>query len=187
MECSSCHKDSPIEKFYPRDKSGKRNGTCASCRMAAVRRWVAKNIDYVRAYRKQWNQKYYAKNLEECRVRMRKNYAKNRDLRRAQSRAYYYKHHKELLAKRQTDEFRKRRAKRNAQWAARYPEKALAQSRLHEATATGRVIRMPCEVCGAKKGIHAHHEDYSKPLDVKWLCPLHHVARHRVLRESSIS
>jgi hypothetical protein len=40
----------------------------------------------------------------------------------------------------------------------------------------GLLERKPCEVCG-KKG-EAHHEDYSRPCDVKWLCFKHHVKRH---------
>jgi ribosomal protein S27AE len=42
----------------------------------------------------------------------------------------------------------------------------------------GRLIRQPCEVCGEKK-VEAHHDDYDKPLDVRWLCPAHHAETHR--------
>lgn len=40
-----------------------------------------------------------------------------------------------------------------------------------------RIVRQPCEVCGALK-VHAHHDDYSKPLDVRWLCPPCHRSHH---------
>lgn len=40
----------------------------------------------------------------------------------------------------------------------------------------GKLRRLPCEVCGAQA--HAHHDDYSRPLDVRWLCPMHHKQHH---------
>lgn len=42
------------------------------------------------------------------------------------------------------------------------------------------LTRKPCEICGAAKS-EAHHGDYSKPLDVTWLCRDHHAAWHRLL------
>lgn len=47
-----------------------------------------------------------------------------------------------------------------------------------EAVRSGRITRMPCEECGKPKG-HGHHPDYSKPLEVKWLCRTHHMRLHR--------
>lgn len=43
---------------------------------------------------------------------------------------------------------------------------------------SGKLTRLPCESCGATKS-EAHHEDYSKPLEVKWLCRKCHGAAHR--------
>ena len=37
----------------------------------------------------------------------------------------------------------------------------------------------PCEVCG-NPNTEAHHDDYSKPLEVRWLCFKHHRAWHKV-------
>ena len=56
------------------------------------------------------------------------------------------------------------------------------QSRVQYAKGRGRLRPQPCERCGAAENIHAHHEDYSKPLDVTWLCPSCHGARHSELR-----
>jgi len=61
--------------------------------------------------------------------------------------------------------------------AEAYPEKAKAHRMVSNAIRDGKLYRQPCEVCGAKA--EAHHEDYSKPLDVRWLCPKHHRARHK--------
>lgn len=37
----------------------------------------------------------------------------------------------------------------------------------------GILVCRPCEVCGKTK-VEAHHDDYDKPLDVRWLCKDHH-------------
>ena len=42
----------------------------------------------------------------------------------------------------------------------------------------GRLVRQPCEVCGGVEKIHAHHDDYTRPLSVRWLCQFHHHEHH---------
>jgi hypothetical protein len=42
------------------------------------------------------------------------------------------------------------------------------------AKAKGTLKTQPCEVCGSTVSVEAHHEDYSRPLDVRWLCNYHH-------------
>ena len=49
-----------------------------------------------------------------------------------------------------------------------------ARARLRYAILTGKIIIKPCEICGETRNIQAHHEDYSNPLDVIWLCAKHH-------------
>jgi len=51
-----------------------------------------------------------------------------------------------------------------------------ARDLLRSAVRYGRIKRQPCEICGAKA--EAHHSDYSKPFDVRWLCHAHHVQIH---------
>lgn len=63
----------------------------------------------------------------------------------------------------------------------KYPEKAKAVRTLNNAVRDGRIQKQPCEVCGSKES-QAHHDDYLKPLEVKWLCDSHHKERHRVLK-----
>lgn len=72
---------------------------------------------------------------------------------------------------------RANRAKINAiakAWAERNPEKRRAHVILGDAVKAGKIVRQPCEVCGATGRVHGHHDDYSKPLEVRWLCPAHH-------------
>jgi hypothetical protein len=57
---------------------------------------------------------------------------------------------------------------------ARFPEKNIARGAVNNAIRKGRLQRLPCEVCGVPKS-EAHHTDYLKPLDVKWLCRKHHL------------
>lgn len=73
------------------------------------------------------------------------------------------------------------RAKNNAYRAANR-EKDLAHRAVENAIASGRLDRQPCERCGTDALVHAHHDDYSKPLEVMWLCPTHHRERHRELK-----
>ena len=59
------------------------------------------------------------------------------------------------------------------EYRQKHPEKARAWSMVGRAVRNGTLIRQPCEVCGEAK-VQAHHEDYSKPIDVRWLCFKHH-------------
>ena len=52
------------------------------------------------------------------------------------------------------------------------------QSATERAIKKGLLVPQPCEVCGAQGRMHAHHADYNKPLEVQWLCQLHHFEWH---------
>jgi len=69
------------------------------------------------------------------------------------------------------------RAKVTANMKEERPEVYAAHCAVSNAVRDGKLKKQPCEVCGAKA--HAHHEDYSKPLEVVWLCHAHHMERHR--------
>lgn len=57
------------------------------------------------------------------------------------------------------------------------PEKRGAHIAVGNALRDGKLFRQPCEKCG--KRAQAHHDDYSKPLEVRWLCTTHHREHHR--------
>ena len=78
----------------------------------------------------------------------------------------------------------KTRAERKA-YRDRHPERnrhdgqrqQSARAAVMRAVRSGEMERGPCEICGAGHA-QAHHEDYSRKLDVVWLCPVHHQALH---------
>lgn len=55
------------------------------------------------------------------------------------------------------------------------PQAEKARRTINQAIKSKKLTRLPCRVCGDPKS-EAHHEDYSKPLEVVWLCHTHHVA-----------
>lgn len=105
-------------------------------------------------------------------------------------------HYSEYERRRAITEERRRRSKeyqqnhpdKIAQYTRRYrannPEKVRAHSRVGDAKRRGELSPEPCRECGSTKSIHAHHEDYSRPLDVEWLCAACHAAEHRPTRQS---
>ena len=74
-------------------------------------------------------------------------------------------------------------------WLKKNPEKRKAHNLVSSAIQLGKMKKQPCEVCGEARS-QAHHDDYSKPLEVRWLCPKHHGEHHhnenvaRILKEN---
>ncbi len=87
----------------------------------------------------------------------------------------------------------KEAARRNAyNRKGRYPEREKARQLVKLALARGDLTRPTrCETCNApdkpgldgRTSIQAHHENYGRPLDVKWLCHACHSKEHRALIE----
>jgi hypothetical protein len=59
----------------------------------------------------------------------------------------------------------------------RDPLKRKAQTAVANAIRDGKLQRQPCEVCGAEFA-EAHHPDYTKPFEIRWLCPEEHRGVH---------
>lgn len=67
-----------------------------------------------------------------------------------------------------------RRARVTSEYRAKNPDRYKAHSAVSNAVRDGRLKKLPCAFCGSGE-TEAHHHDYSKPLDVTWLCkPCHH-------------
>jgi len=118
---------------------------------------------------------------KECtKADVRKNYRDNRD--------YYVQYEKKRanLPHRvearnnyaQTIEGKIAARKSSLSFIKKNPEKRSAHIIVGNAIRDGKLIRQSCEVCG-NKSTHAHHDDYSRPLEVRWLCPQCHSDEHR--------
>lgn len=66
-----------------------------------------------------------------------------------------------------------------AEYRKKYPIKIKAHKAVETAVRRGDLLKQPCEVCGSDNSM-AHHDDYAKPLEVRWLCQVHHKEWHSV-------
>ncbi len=73
------------------------------------------------------------------------------------------------------------RAKRK--YIEKNPKKRSVHIKTGNAIRDGKIFKQPCEVCGSEN-VQAHHCDYDKPLEVMWLCPIHHEEWHRQYGEA---
>lgn len=64
-----------------------------------------------------------------------------------------------------------------------HPEKDRARRLVGSAVRRGLMEKQPCEICKSPE-VQAHHPDYSKPLNVRWLCFIHHRQEHGQLTHS---
>jgi hypothetical protein len=68
-------------------------------------------------------------------------------------------------------------SKRQRRYREANPVKTAARAAVNRSVRSGALEKKPCEVCGAVK-VDAHHDDYAKPLHVRWLCRRHHLELH---------
>lgn len=70
---------------------------------------------------------------------------------------------------------------RQEKWGKANPQARWAHMALRSALRRGLVVKQPCERCGCENS-EAHHDDYERPMDVRWLCRPHHKEEHRRLK-----
>jgi hypothetical protein len=57
---------------------------------------------------------------------------------------------------------------------------------VQKAIEEGSLIHEPCEICCSYYAV-AHHDDYDRPLDVRWLCHKHHNQFHAFVTRRKLS
>ena len=82
---------------------------------------------------------------------------------KAKCKAFYFKNREHILEK-------ARKTYRNS-------IKPQAKAKVRLAMEKGLLTKQPCEICGAAES-EGHHDDYAKPLEVRWLCRSHHKQWH---------
>lgn len=59
-----------------------------------------------------------------------------------------------------------------------------ARTIFHHYMRDNNLERQPCEICG--EIAEAHHDDYDKPLEVRWLCTKHHKEWHKQHKDADL-
>lgn len=91
--------------------------------------------------------------------------------------------HRKEAVKRRAPKYNRQRD--NEIMREKYPDQRRARTALSNAVRDGKIEKpTACQNCGTKGRLHGHHHDYSKPLDVQWLCVDCHGAIHRAENEA---
>lgn len=108
--------------------------------------------------------------LNKCKICNKKDVRANR-----KDKIDYYREYDRNRGSRQTNEYLRN-------YRNEYPMKYAAHIMVGNAVRDGRIIKKhTCEHCGLKtENIHGHHDDYAKPLVVRWLCPPCHKEWHEI-------
>lgn len=148
--CRECKQEKPLTDFYKHAKMADRH--LNKC-IECVKDRVSKHRDA---------------NLEKVREYDRKRGSLPH---RVQARKEYVK----------TDAGKQARKRGSANYRERYPMKYAAHIVARNAIRDGKLIpAASCEVCNSNEKIEGHHDDYTKPLDLRWLCEKCHKAWHRI-------
>jgi len=159
ITCTTCKTRKDKSEFYGRSKR------CRECARAYQAEWVKQNPGYMTQKRKEWA----LRNPEKAKEIDRQKY-----LRRKAKQPP-----KEPRVKLTASEKKRRHFEK-------HPIRSAAMKIYKYAIKRGTLVRGPCTVCGATENIDGHHTDYTKPLDVVWLCKPHHREAHRQMKcESS--
>lgn len=162
-KCSSCQTNKPISEFSKHSKN--KDGLRSQCKHCARADW----------------EKWYSKNKELVSARDKERYRSNRESEIQRSKDWQERNMDHVIEyrkkSRQTQHVKMRRVEEHRREMANHPEKRIAYNLMKVALLSGDLIRKPCEVCGDVKS-QGHHDDYTKPLEVRWLCHAHHCEVH---------
>lgn len=167
LACVKCGAMKPLSGYAPSRSNGsghpRKKRMCKECVSARQREYRNNNKDRYIAYMAEYRRAHYDRLQEQS----HENYMANRE-KRIKDAVEYSRNHPEICKNKRTRE----------------PEKAKCWSSFSDAVYRGLVQRRNvCDLCGSSGKIHGHHPDYSKPLDVIWVCTICHGKLHRGRRK----
>jgi len=185
-KCYICKEEKSFEEFH-KDKTqvGGISYDCKKCKSETRKRKRAENPE---KYREQLR-KSFEKNRESIRASQKRHKELNKDRINARRRELREPKKKEINEKekerRKNDKnfFLKERI-RQKRWREHRKEENKPKFNAHKmvmyAIKLG-VVKRPnqCSECGIECKPEGHHEDYSRPLDVIWLCKVCHKGKHK--------
>lgn len=131
------------------------------------------------------NEFYYANKDELLKKRRGKYKGRPKEERVGYSQDYYDRHKEEIRAKarenylNKSEEQKRSDVERTKLWRQNNRDKMRAWSAVGNAIIRGDLVKpLKCSRCNCKEKLHGHHEDYSKPLEVLWICHLCHMELH---------
>jgi hypothetical protein len=167
-KCANCEETKSFEEF--RKSSRYKDGHYSRCKKC-MQEYENTNLDQEK--KRESRKRYRENNRERIREQDREAYQEDPDKFRAKARVSQKKYF-------QSEKGREKYKLEGLKLREKYPEKARARSLLSNAVCEGKIIRpSKCSLCGTDKGIiEGHHPDYSKPLDVIWVCKSCHIMVH---------
>ena len=136
------------------------------------KRYAEQNKERIRLYKKRWNKE----NKDRIRANKKRWYEENKDRLRGERREYKREYQQEKY--KNDPEYREMMRAFSAKYRKKRQHEVKAVNAVNKAIKSGKLIRKPCEVCGAEPA-QAHHDDYNYPLKVRWLCSMCHAEWHR--------
>jgi len=85
---------------------------------------------------------------------------------------------RQYYCKRCQAEISRKTRKKHSELSEDEKKRANARSYLNQYVRRGVIKKQPCQICGNPE-VQAHHKDYSKPLEVVWLCKPCHIEMHK--------
>lgn len=150
-KCFKCEEIKPLTDFYKH--SGMKDGRvnkCKECNKKDVRENRKSKVEYYRQYDKD-------RFKNDPKVKYRHERYKN------------------------TDAGKESIRKAKEKWSEENPIKRGASTMVGNAVRDGKLTKPKnCSQCGVEpERLHGHHDDYAKPLEVRWLCPKCHTDWHK--------